>query len=747
MRWASLFFVAVVAAGAACSNGDDDCKLVDNETTRVTLDYGKALDMGPKLCKVKDPAEATYAWGLNGELVSEAPRYTFLACPRYKGTDNDIRVDVKYGAKKGYHAWRVSVRDVTPTYPDCGVGLTPKAALAALQQGDLYGNKTGTDFKTALACLDQALVVYPCDIDLAFWAAYADLILFTQHAATSLLVSGVNERTLNSLADDRLDPLLLRFDLLADEMPDDFTARPKDFDFAPLAVLDLQVHPGGEWDRGDMLLLDGLFQAAKGGAKFLAAYHGSLRFAQLMATYGVLNASRTNLADLSPVFQQKLIEQLDRDPLFLTLYAGGDGEKRLLAAQAALIRGLTKLNEAVTFVKAETDDQKDDKFRYFDCGEDAICPPDDSRDPARGDAGERLLKDEAPYGVYNAQTDTYLDRNGNGRYDPPYTKVGPDAGEADGRYSNGETMGTDAFEGLIGRIGVPITPLAQNFLVELAANIKGPDALDLAKFVDLSQDDLIQLSVLYGINIPSLRLSRWFDGPRDGRDFLPLWSHADQRFYVDSEEEPYDDVGLDGKPNALEAPAPVSRCTDAALPDYAATDPNLDDFNPSRNPGDGCDNDEDGAVDETDGSGRSKDYGTEGNGSFDFEDANANGKHDPGERSEPFDDVGLTTYGKAASPPPNGKWDAVDMAHVWPKGSDVGGRAVDIDKDPRNGTLQDNLTPLIDPVYYFFPDAQFNGVLIFEKPTINADNLPLTDNAELMRFISRLVDTGRGLTR
>lgn len=748
MRPLYVYIVGLCLAVAGCSPGDDECSVVDNETTNVSLDYGKGLDLAPKLCEVKSQEDVTYSWGLNDELVSDAPSYRFLACPRFKNTTSDVRVDVKYGAKKGYHAWRIAVRDLPPNYPDCGVGLTPKAAMAALQKGDLYGNETGTDFKMAVACLDKALATYPCDVEVGFWAAYGDLVLFTQHAAASLAVSGINERTVNSLADDRIDPLLVRFDLLADEMPDDFTARPKDFDFAPFAIFDLKVHPGGEWDRGDMLLLDGVFQLIKGGAKGLASYHGTMKFAQLLLSYGVLNFSRTNLAQINPIFQEQLVEQLDKDPLFLTLYGGDDGVKRLAAAQTALIRGFTKVNEAITYVKAETDDQKDDKFRYFDCGEDSLCPPDDSRDSARGDAGETFLKDEPPYGVFNAGTDSFIDRNGNGRYDASYAKTGPDKGEGDYKYSNGETLGTDALEGLVGRLGVPITPLAQSFLVELAANIKGPNALDLAKFAEISQDDLIQLSIVYGINIPSLRLSRWFEGPRDLRDFVPLWSHHNKRFFVDSEEEPYSDFGLDGKSDALEAPAPATRCTDGVLPGYAAADPGLDNFAPTRNPGDECDNDLDGKIDDTDGAGRSTDFGTEGNARFDFKDTNSNGRHDPGEPGEPFEDKGLVTFGKPAAPPPNnGKWDAVDMNHYWPKGADVGGRAVDLEKDPRNGTLQDNLNPLIDPIYYFFPDAQFNGVIIFEKPTVNADNLPLTDNAELMRFISRLVETGRGLTR
>ena len=54
--------------------------------------------------------------------------------------------------------------------------------------------------------------------------------------------------------------------------------------------------------------------------------------------------------------------------------------------------------------------------------------------------------------------------NGNGRYDAPWSQVGPDGGESDQKYSAGETLGTDVFEGMIGRIGFPVKPLAQNFM-------------------------------------------------------------------------------------------------------------------------------------------------------------------------------------------------------------------------------------------------------------------------------------------
>jgi hypothetical protein len=85
------------------------------------------------------------------------------------------------------------------------------------------------------------------------------------------------------------------------------------------------------------------------------------------------------------------------------------------------------------------------------------------------------------------------------------------------------------------------------------------------------------------------------------------------------------------------------------------------------------------------------------------------------------------------------------MIHYWPKGDDVGGRDVTIKSDPKNGALQDITRELIDPMYYFFPDAQFNGVLIFENPTTNIDGYTLSDNAELMRFLGKLVAASRGL--
>lgn len=740
-----VFLLLAGLLGAACSSGDDNCSLADDKTTSVTLNYGQAVDLKPRLCDVDDAAKVSYQWSVAGQAVSTDQAYRFLACPRFKGQSTEVRVNLKDGARKAHHAWAVKVRDVAPVHTKCTATLTPKAAMAALQRGDYFGNDGDVDFKQAVACLDETLGEYPCDIEVAFWAAYGDLLLFTRTLAASLAVSGINERTLNALADERIDPLLARFDLLAAEMPDDFTARSKDFAFTPFGVGEFTIHPGGEWDRGDMLALDGLFMLVKGGAKGVAAYDGSLKAAQMAVATGLLRGRSGNLAALPVELQHQLIGQLDKDPNFLTLYPK-DGEQRLKTAQAMLIRGLRRFNEAITYVKAERDDQRDDMLAYFDCGIDAICPPEHSRDEARGDAGERIVKDEPPLGQYNQTTDAFIDANGNGRYDPPWVKTGADSGEADSKYSDGETIGTDVFSGAITRLGFPFPPLMQNFLADLAANIEGPKALDLAKYLDLSQDDIVQLSIVGGINIPSLRASRWFEGPRDLRDFLPLWSHAKREFIVDSEEEPFRDWGYDKLNDALEsATTATQRCThrDAAA---VLADPWADNFDPRTNPNDGCDNDEDGVEDET-SAGRSADSGTEGNGQFDFVDQNASGTHDTGEASEDWTDSGLVTAGRPAVGGGNNRWDAIDMAHYWPKGGDVGGRDVEITKDPRNGAVQDALRPVIDPLYYFFPDAQFNGVVMFEKPTVNADNLTLTDNAELMRFISNLVRSGRQLGR
>jgi hypothetical protein len=736
-----------LAFTAACkADSKDDCTLADNKTTTVTVDYGKALPLKPKLCSVKNAAEVSYEWSLNQELVSKADTYRFLACPRFKGTKTSVNVNLTYGASKASHTWNVFVRDVAPKYKDCGVLLTPKDAIAALQKGDFFGTETNIDFKTAVACLDEALVDYPCDIDVAFWAAYGDLLLFAQRAPTSFLVSGLSEKTLNTLVDETIDPILGRFDLLAAEMPDEFTAKPRDFPFTPIGLNELEIHPGGDWDRGDMYFIDGAFQLFKGVSKFAAAYVGSVKFAQMGALTGILNAlSNGNPAAISPELQDQLITELDKDPNFLTLFPGDQGKERLAASRTALLIGLQRINEAVNFVKSETDDQRDDIFRYFDCGADSICPPEESRDSVRGDAGERILKDEGRPGKFDEATDTYLDSNGNGQYDAPWRIAGADNGEADGQYSEGETMGTDAFSGLITRIGFPVKPLTQDFLADLAQNIKGPKSLDLVKYTPLAQNSIIQYSVLSGINIPMLRLSKWFEGPRDIRDFLPLWSHKNRRFITDSEEEAWDDWGYDKKLNSLEdATAPTCPGRDALL---NLKDPAGDDFAPTTNSNDGCDNDRDGQVDESDGFGRSKDYGQEGNRIFDYEDTNLNNRHDPGELSENWSDTGLKTATQTPVGAGNGRWDAADMAHYWPKGGDVGGRSVEITKDPRNAALQDGVKPLVDPIYYFFPDAQFNGVIIFEKPTVNADNIVLTYNAELMRFVSKLVQSSRSFIK
>ena len=212
-RLAALILIFVYGA---CTKGDEqDCALADNKTSNVSIDYGKALPLKPKLCAVKKTSEVTYEWSLDAERVGTAPEYRFLACPRFKGTKTKVNVALTHGGKKASHAWNITVRDVAPRYNDSGATLTEQDSIATLQKGEFYGAQTCIDFKTAVACLDEALYDYPCDINVAFWAAYGELLLFTQHGPTSFLVSGLSEKTLNELIDETIDPLLFRFDLLS----------------------------------------------------------------------------------------------------------------------------------------------------------------------------------------------------------------------------------------------------------------------------------------------------------------------------------------------------------------------------------------------------------------------------------------------------------------------------------------------------------------------------------------------------
>jgi hypothetical protein len=766
-----LLLLSFLFVGATCGTRADTCFLADSRIYSAEVDYGKALTLHPQLCEGVRPHSVDFAWSHQGMIVGRESTHEFLACPRYRDTVQQIRVEMEAGGQKAAQGWRIAVRDVEPDYPRCSPSFTVEEAIEAVQTGDYRGERSGVDFKTASACLEQVIREYPCDTRVVFWKTFADLFLLLERAPLQLLVSGQSEDTLNSYIDDRIEPLIRKFEFLAQETLPDFKARVEPFDFHFMGIPHFWMDPGGIWDRGDILVLAGGLQLLKGGAKFISAYQGAIEFFVMTVQHGVLDPRRPNRFKLPEAYQNRLIEMLEADPSYLTLYPGGDGEARLAASRQALIRGLDRVNAAITRVKSETDDQRDHIFRYFDCGEDGICPPDQSRDPIRGDPGEPLVRDLKGDGIYDPATDVYVDVNMNGRYDPPWWITGPDPGENDGQYNDGETIGTDVFHGDVGRLGIGIPPLMQELIDDLARNIQGPDALDITRYAGLNQSMPLQFARLGGVNIPEIRLSRWFENPRDLRDFFPLWSRGKKLFITDSEEERWLDYGLDGIPDE-EEDAENPRCPDRIPESLNVIDPAGDNYMPMSNPNDNCDNNLDTVVDGTDGAGRSVDFGTEGNDLFDFIDRNQNFVHDtcpeayrqffsdgsircncpadPAvdmscEPSERWFDEGVWTafrdgeHTKRVGGAGNHRWDAIDIEHIWPQGADVGGRRVDITRDPRNSTLQESISPalrVIDPVYYFFPDAQFNGVVVFAEPTVNADGEMLTHNAELMRLIS-----------
>ncbi len=734
---------ALLLVATGCSRDDEVCSLAPAKTVEMTIDYGKAAVLRPQLCEGVAPDKPAYQWSLDQEVVSRERQHTFLACPRFVGKTQAVDLELRDGSHRARQQWKVTVRDTRPEYAYCSPGFTAREALKTLQTGDYHGNETGNDFKSAVACLDRMLATYPCDIEVAFWAAWGNFVLFAEQAPAQFALSTLSEDALSGLSDEVLDPLIDRFKLLGAETPAGFEAIASKFPVPFMGLPGMSLNPGGEWDRGDILAVLGALQLFKGGTKFLSAYVGSIRFLQLASRHGLgLNGQAlAELPYLPDPFQNALILELESDNRFLTLYEGDDGEKRLAAARENLIAGLQNARSALIAIRSETDDQADDFLRYYDCGEDAVCPPEVSLDTTRGDSGEPLLKDEGTPGKYDEKTDVYADLNSNGRYDPAWLEAGPDVGELDSRYTEGEALGTDALAPGIPRIAVSVPRYVLDLLADLAANLEGPGALDLARYLQLSPSQIVQLSLVAGLNIPDIRMSRWFEGPRDPRDFLPLWNRESRLFFVDREEERWHDHGLDQTPDAEETDRPDD--TDCVT----EQDPNGDNFNPLTNPSDDCDNDEDGLTDETDSSGRSRDLGTEGNGMFDFQDINGNRRHDKGERAEEFIDEGLITGGASVTGAGNERWDAEDIEHRWPKGNDVGGRQVELTRDPPNGVYQDIPTPLVDPIYYFFPDAQFNGVVIFPQPTQGRTGEYLTHNAELMRFVSKLVQARRDSLR
>ncbi len=661
----------------------------------------------------------TISWEFdNSSYDANTTLTTVEACPDLKGT-HTLKVTVKTSSKTLTKTWNISiVKKADPDVPECYT-----KAIETVQEG-IVGvtskeSPTGMNMSDAYACIKKYLKLSPCNLEANMAAGIAHLALTFANLPVHLaLAFSAFNNGVESLIKSEIDPPISFFSTVADHGDSRFKfVVDKMVINIPVSTnpkKNITLNLSGRYDIGDAKFFTAVLKIIKGLLETGLAYNGFYELPLLFVEND---------------WQVGLIERLQKDSTFLLLTGkdGRDGKKHLQTAQKDLVDGITRLMDAIIEIESDsnvqisyTNPENNDVIKYWDCGEDGVCPPKYSQYPD-GDPREPF-EDDNHNGKYDPG-EKYEDLNQNGHWNDSWQNIGSDEGEDDGQYTDGEPIGTELI------VGHPIKftggSKLMSFLTAIRDNIKGPEPLDLDEFFGVKKGTIQQQFEQLGIPYPEIRLSEFFVTPSNLRNLFPLYSISEKKFFNQPEEEPWKDYGVDQLPDEKE-------------PGYnknSNPDPDHDNYDLETNMNDGYDNDGDGLIDNKDPDG---DWGLEGNGKYDYLDtAPTNGKQDIGEKCEPFEDIGIDTpngiYGSN-----NGAWDQLDTDHKWPKGSDVGGPQVNIDIDPKNGTIKDPGQKLIDEFYLFFPDATFSNVLIFPNPTKNIDGKTLTRNAELFRFIEKI---------
>ncbi len=709
-----LFVLSILVAGCGGEECSPDFEEVFPQSSSVKLVGGRFENFYFSVNSCGSSV-SDIVWTLDDkEYATGTTLVTVNGCPDQEG-QHSLALQVKFGdGKTVSRKWTVEIsREADPDVPAC-YGKALETVRQGLVGVDASQSPTGMNMSEAMKCIDEYLKVAPCNLEANMAAGIAHMAVSIANAPAHILLAlTAFNNGVEAYIKAEIDPLIKYFSVVAKHGDSRFKFV-VDRMTIDVPQMDVTFNLSGEYDLGDARFFTGLFEVIKGLLTTGLAYNGFYEMPLIL---------------MEKDWEKSLIARLKRDPTFLMLTGedGRDGEAFLSTAQSYLVNGLDDLISAVTSIESESDPQvsntnpeENDVIRYWDCGKDGVCPPEYSDYPD-GDPREPF-QDENGNGEYDPG-EPYEDLNGNGEWNDSWLNIGPDEGENDGRYTDGEPIGTEIIAGET--IKVPGGSKLISFLASLRDNIKGPDPLDLDSFFGVPSGTVRTQFQQLGIPYPEIRLSEFFVTPSNLRNLLPLYSISQEKFFDQPEEEPWKDWGVD-------------RLQDSDEPYYDPVtnpDPHHDDYNLETNMSDGYDNDGDGYVDTADPDG---DFGLEGNGEYDWLDTGPTpGKQDIGEPCEPFDDVGVETpdglYGAN-----NGVWDQIDTDHRWPSGDDVGGPVVNIEIDPRNGTIKDKDQRLIDNVYFFFPDATFSGVLIFPDPTINVDGRTLTRNAELFRFIGKL---------
>ncbi len=753
-------FVLIVGLVISGCNGDnggtaETCTpritLAGFNGTTISLQEGKitTLEAQVQTCDETD-RNFTYSWYLDGGdvPVSSTNKYDFISCGSDVGThklrivaasiDSDLVIETDFTINV--------VKVANPERPQCYL-----SSMEAIRKGYV------TEFTDATTCLESYLQEYVCDIDANFAVGLAKNVLFFMSIEdlyrnhTSLTSEDIKD-----LGENVIIPIVNHFKVVLEKAP-------RDWSFYEEGLYDIVISDGkvpyfdpveislhGEFDLGDVYFLVASAKALEGWYYVSTAFNGLLdHFLKVPFDFSIKSEIK------------RFVEKMVSDPTFLTFVGenGEEGKENLLLARGAFIDSVHLSQQMFSEIMSETDDQSDDLFRYWDCGKDAVCPPASECpggaswiDPANGDPPEY---DPMVYGSCEEAGNDYEDRNLNGKCDEGWQTLGPDSdgSECNNRYDDGEPIGTAIFGFPDFRVINIASDLSQMLIAlnEIELSLIGPDhPLDYDRMIGQSEGTVKSVMDSLGIPYPEIRLSEAFLTPTEARMIVPLYSISNRFFIIDNEYEPFEDTGYDGCEDEYEDGN--GGCLTDPSPYYDPVtnpDPNHDNIDlscaPTCNMNDGYDNDGDGKVDEynrTNFGNFPGDIGAEGNLVFDFIDDNDNGLHDPGEKHEPFEDIGIPGVAGTAD---NGKWDTKDLPHEWPNGPDVG-PVNDIQMtDPRDGTThevsQNNPDgELIDFYYLFFPDPTFSRFLIFPDEIKNIENQPLNDHAKLHRFISKIFD-------
>ena len=748
------------------------------EGKAVTLTEGQSQVFS---CTVKSTQEAGaglhYKWTRDGEAAGNGPDYTFFAC----------------GAASYAISLNATDDQGNSITQDWQVTLTPSAgareacfdeSLAAIHAGGIrvgYPDSTTDEVKLQgiQDCLQRSLDANICSVEGNYALALASISLALRNLRVDLQGNGgsVDPDLVEQALDNTLVPIRDHLAYAQEFAPESFSffvennflVHLQDDDPETTDNESLTLNLFGNHDLSEVKFFLGWMEMITGmmsvGLSFNGLLSGNLP-AMSISTNSILGGG-----DLLNTGVKDLIQNLINDPEYLNLAGpnGADGKARLLKAQAALADGLREIRSAYAHVLDEKTDQSWDLVRYWDCGKDSICPPDLSKFP-NGDPAEPFEdcgKDGICPGdsIYtgpdsdgtegNGKYDSgepYTDLNQNGKWNDSWAKVGPDADgtEGNGKFDNGEPFGTEmVLEMGQLSLGGPVQnpEMVMNAFAVIADNIEGPDALLFGSFVPgggISEQQIKLVLAGYGIPYPEIRLSQFFENPTSLRRMIPWYDKKALDFINDSECEPFYDWGYDWTLDSLETGYDAKK----------NPDPNHDDFNPLTNGSDKFDNNRNGKVDESSSFGITADLGPEGNLMFDWIDSNGNRRHDAGETSEKFDDIGVGPDHQGAG---NGAWDCFDREHPYPTGPYVGGEPTEVNLDPLNTTSMDAATvggdidtsstltymqnACIDMYYYFFPDPTFSGLLTFPDEISNKDGVKLTKNAKLARLFAKAIET------